>query len=60
MKGDEAAAVAVVHAYFRKHKAAGGLRKSDLLQANMAEDSDPLPDDSPHASGFEKTLQEVQ
>jgi hypothetical protein len=42
VKGDEAAAVAAIHVYFRKHKAAG-LRKGDLLQANMAEDSDPRP-----------------
>jgi hypothetical protein len=54
VKGDEAAAVAAIHVYFRKHKAAGGLRKGDLLQADMAEDSDPRSADSPEVRGFEK------
>ena len=36
VKGDEAAAVAAIHLYFRNHKEMSGLRKAELLRADIA------------------------
>jgi len=52
VKGDEAAAVAAIHIYFRSHKEVRGLSKADLLQTDMAEDPHQRSDDLPQARGF--------
>jgi hypothetical protein len=52
VKGDEAAAVAVIHVYFRTHKTVNGLSKADLLQTDTAEGPQEPSNDLPQARGF--------
>jgi hypothetical protein len=52
VKGDEAAAVAAIHIYFRSHKGVSGLSKGDVLQADMAEDPHKRSADLPQARRF--------
>ena len=52
VKGDEAAAVAAIHTYFRSHKAVSALSTGDLLQADIAEEPHQGSDNLPQARGF--------
>ena len=52
IKGDEAAAIAVIHIYFRSHKTASSLTKADLLQTDMAEGQSERTGDLPQALRF--------
>lgn len=52
VKGDEAAAVAAIHIYFRSHKGATCLMKADLLRADMLEDQPKRSEDLPRTRGF--------
>jgi hypothetical protein len=47
VKGDEAAAIAAIHIYFRSHKTASSLTKADLLQTDMAEGQHEITGDLP-------------
>jgi hypothetical protein len=53
VKGDEAAAVAAIHIYFRSHKAVSGLSKNDLLGSKIADNGNEPSDDLPRARGFD-------
>jgi hypothetical protein len=52
VKGEEAAAVATIHIYFRSHKEVSRLNKSDLLQADMTEAARERSDNVQQARGF--------
>jgi hypothetical protein len=54
VKGDEAAAVAAIHIYFRSHKGVNGLSKADLLHKEMADDPHESTNDLPQAQRFNK------
>lgn len=52
IKGDEAAAIAAIHIYFRGHKDVSRLSKADLLQADMDQDPHEHTEDLPQALRF--------